>query len=250
MTIMKKYLPIFYLGIKSSLVYRGNYLIKIITQVLNLIVTLWMWCWLMGNNMHNFNYLAKYLIMTNTLSLLFSIAPTFTLADLIQSGKLSNYLTKPVSLYWYLYLTYIGSQLPIIIFYLVLGLYFNLNIGFISLILYLIFCSFMFFNLALVFGSLGFWLINMWPLKSGLFAIYLLFGGLYFPLSMLGKNIYSWLQYNPFSLVTDVPAKLIASNINQTNIYYLAVAVWLIIFYCIYKKTFKLGLKKYEGVGV
>ncbi|MCT7755619.1 MAG: ABC transporter permease, partial [Lactobacillus iners] len=28
MTIMKKYLPIFYLGIKSSLVYRGNYLIK------------------------------------------------------------------------------------------------------------------------------------------------------------------------------------------------------------------------------
>ncbi|MCT7781048.1 MAG: ABC transporter permease, partial [Lactobacillus iners] len=119
MTIMKKYLPIFYLGIKSSLVYRGNYLIKIITQVLNLIVTLWMWCWLMGNNVHNFNYLAKYLIMTNTLSLLFSIAPTFTLADLIQSGKLSNYLTKPVSLYWYLYLTYIGSQLPLIIFYLV-----------------------------------------------------------------------------------------------------------------------------------
>lgn len=215
MTNMKKYLPIFYLGIKSSLVYRGNYLIKIITQVLNLIVTLWMWCWLMGNNVHNFNYLAK-----------------------------------PVSLYWYLYLTYIGSQLPLIIFYLVLGLYFNLNIGFINLILYLIFCSFMFFNLALVFGSLGFWLINMWPLKSGLFAIYLLFGGLYFPLSMLGKNIYSWLQYNPFSLVTDVPAKLIASNINQTNIYYLAVTVWLIIFYCIYKKTFKLGLKKYEGVGV
>ena len=96
MTIMKKYLPIFYLGIKSSLVYRGNYLIKIITQVLNLIVTLWMWCWLMSNNVHNFNYLAKYLIMTNTLSLLFSIAPTFTLADLIQSGKLSNYLKKQV----------------------------------------------------------------------------------------------------------------------------------------------------------
>jgi len=43
MNTSKKYLAIFYLNLKKVLVYRGNVLIKFITQIVNLAVTLWMW---------------------------------------------------------------------------------------------------------------------------------------------------------------------------------------------------------------
>lgn len=251
MKALKKYLSIMHLGIKSGLVFRANYLIKIATQALSLLVTLWMWQWIGNGQKSDLTSISQYLIITNLLSLVFSISPAFNLANLIKSGKLSFYLTRPVSLYGHLYLQFLGSQLPLLAVYLVVVLAIHLSADIIiSLVLYVMVTSIMFFNLMMITGSLAFWLINLWPLRSGLYAIYLLLGGLYFPLKMLGSRIYSWLKYNPFSLVTDIPANIAIAKVDQLQSYYLAAVIWAIVFYLGYRLIYAKGQKKYEGVGV
>lgn len=246
----KKYTPTFYLGIKNSLIFRSNLVFGWLIQLTNLFVSLWMWYALLKNN--NFIDMAKYLIITNTTALIFTTSPLYMLSNLIQSGRLSICLTKPISIYWYLFFYNMGKQLPLLLFYIGLFILFAHNaLVIFILFMYLALSTMMFFNLMIVLGSLGFWLINMWPLRNGINAIYLLLGGLYFPLTMLGKDLYRWLQYNPFSLITDVPARMIVGNsTNNIMQYYIAVIIWGIVFYYLGKFLFKKGMKVYEGIGV
>lgn len=246
---MKKYLPVFYLGLKNSLIFRANTLIRLLSQVVNLGISLWMWAALLP---HGFLKMARYLLLTNTAALLFSTAPLYLLVNLIKSGQLTNFLIRPLSIYWYLLTDSLGGQAPLLLFYFALFLILaNRPLTFIFLLIYLLICGFMFFNLMLVLGSLAFWLINLWPLQSGINALYLLFGGLYFPLTMLGQHIYAWLQYNPFSLVTDVPARLInCQSLTEFVPFTLATLGWLIVLFCLQHLLFRRGMCRYEGVGL
>lgn len=246
---IKKYMPVLYLGMKDNIIFRSNIILTIILQIANLAVSLWVWNLLLPHS--DFINMARYLILTNTTALIFTTTPLYYLAGLISSGRLSMYITKPISLFWYIFLYSFGKQVYILILYL--GLLVILSNNFLIVIFLLFYCivaNFMFFNLMLLLGELSFWIINMWPLRNGINAIYLLLGGLYFPLNMLDKRIYSWLQYNPFSLVTDVPARLMINGVDTNAVkYFLAIILWLVSFNFLRKYIFKIGIKKYEGIG-
>ena len=249
MIINKKYFSIFYLGIKNTLIFRANTLISLLTQVVNLCVSLWIWKILLPSSA-DFIEMTKYLLLTN--AIIFTTYPLYFFADLVSSGKLSMYVTKPMSMYWYIYLYNLGRQSLFLIFYFGLIMIFSKDILVVSaLFIYMFIANFMFFNFMLLLGELSFWIINMWPLRNGINAVYLLLGGLYFPLNMLNKSIYVWIRFNPFSLVTDVPANLIISGISSKLIVYIIAAViWLILFRILQKYLFEKGFKKYEGVGI
>ncbi len=249
MIINKKYFSIFYLGIKNTLIFRANTLISLLTQVVNLCVSLWIWKILLPSSA-DFIEMTKYLLLTN--AIIFTTYPFYFFADLVSSGKLSMYVTKPMSMYWYIYLYNLGRQSLFLIFYFGLIMIFSKDILVVSaLFIYMFIANFMFFNFMLLLGELSFWIINMWPLRNGINAVYLLLGGLYFPLNMLNKSIYVWIRFNPFSLVTDVPANLIISGISSKLIVYIIAAViWLILFRILQKYLFEKGFKKYEGVGI
>lgn len=251
MIINKKYFSIFYLGIKNTLIFRANTLISLLTQVVNLCVSLWIWKILLPSSA-DFIEMTKYLLLTNVTAIIFTTYPLYSFADLVSSGKLSMYVTKPMSMYWYIYLYNLGRQSLFLIFYFGLIMIFSKDILVVSaLFIYMFIANFMFFNFMLLLGELSFWIINMWPLRNGINAVYLLLGGLYFPLNMLNKSIYVWIRFNPFSLVTDVPANLIISGISSKLIVYIIAAViWLILFRILQKYLFEKGFKKYEGVGI
>lgn len=246
---IKKYISIFYLGIKNNLIFRSNVTIHWMLQLVNLFVSLWMWNLLLDNS--RYLNMTKYLIITNLAALIFTTSPVFLLSNLIQTGKLTSYLVRPISAYRYIFMYSLGSQFPLILFYI--GVFIVLTHEFIVvfvLIVYLFLAQLMFFNLMWILGCLGFWLMNMWPLRNGLNAIYLLLGGMYFPLSMFGENVYSWLKYNPFSLVTDIPARFVTlNNLSEIIPASFTVVLWGILFWLLGKYLFKKGLNKYEGVG-
>lgn len=251
--MIKKYIAVFYLGLKNSLIYRSNYVIKLILQFANLIVSLLMWSWISKtNNSIDFRSLAQYLVITNITVLLFTTNPAFQLSNLIKSGKIVNFITKPVSLFWYLYFQNIGYSAPLLVFYFLMILFFKVQFKvIILLLLYLAIAYLMFFSMMMLLGTLGFWVINMWPLRAGINAIYSLLGGLYFPLSLLGQRTYSWIHFNPFSLVTDAPARLISGVLDTyavNNV--LVLGIWTAIFLIGYRMLLTKGLHKYDGASV
>ena len=193
---MKRYLPVYYLGLKNSLIYRANMIMKLVLQLASLLVTVLMWKFILAES-GNFQQMARYLLATNLISLIFTTGPVFQFADMVESGNLSLYLTRPLSLYWYLFNYNLGLQTPLLLLYLILLLFLVKSAGPVFLLLiYLFLSSLMFFSLMMVLAMLSFWLINMWPLRSGINAVYLLLGGLYFPLNLLGP-VYQYLKYNP-----------------------------------------------------
>ena len=144
-----------------------------------------------------------------------------------------------------------GTQAPLLLLYLILIMATGFNILLLShLLLYLVIAFFMFFNLMLLIGTISFWLVQLWPLRAGINAIYMLLGGLYFPLKLLGPS-FAFLQYNPFSLVTDVPARYISRPGNMSLVISASVSMlWAIIFLLLFKLIFKKGQVRYEGVGL
>ena len=247
---MKRYLPVYYLGLKNSLIYRANMIMKLVLQLASLLVTVLMWKFILAES-GNFQQMARYLLATNLISLIFTTGPVFQFADMVESGNLSLYLTRPLSLYWYLFNYNLGLQTPLLLLYLILLLFLVKSAGPVFLLLiYLLLSSLMFFSLMMVLAMLSFWLINMWPLRSGINAVYLLLGGLYFPLNLLGP-VYQYLKYNPFSLVTDFPARLLTGATSQRDLFAncLAVCCWLLFSVLLGKALFKKGIKTFEGAG-
>ncbi|MGM9906271.1 ABC-2 family transporter protein [Lactobacillus sp.] len=247
---MKRYLPVYYLGLKNSLIYRANMIMKLVLQLASLLVTVLMWKFILAES-GNFQQMARYLLATNLISLIFTTGPVFQFADMVESGNLSLYLTRPLSLYWYLFNYNLGLQTPLLLLYFILLLFLVKSAGPVFLLLiYLLLSSLMFFSLMMVLAMLSFWLINMWPLRSGINAVYLLLGGLYFPLNLLGP-VYQYLKYNPFSLVTDFPARLLTGTISQRDFFAncLAVCCWLLLSVLLGKALFKKGIKTFEGAG-
>lgn len=247
---MKRYLPVYYLGLNNSLIYRANMIMKLVLQLASLLVTVLMWKFILAES-GNFQQMARYLLATNLISLIFTTGPVFQFADMVESGNLSLYLTRPLSLYWYLFNYNLGLQTPLLLLYLILLLFLVKSAGPVFLLLiYLLLGSLMFFSLMMVLAMLSFWLINMWPLRSGINAVYLLLGGLYFPLNLLGP-VYQYLKYNPFSLVTDFPARLLTRTTDQRDFFTncLAVCCWLLLSVLLGKALFKKGIKTFEGAG-
>ncbi|MCD5534112.1 ABC-2 family transporter protein [Lactobacillus delbrueckii] len=247
---MKRYLPVYYLGLKNSLIYRANMIMKLVLQLASLLVTVLMWKFILAES-GNFQQMARYLLATNLISLIFTTGPVFQFADMVESGNLSLYLTRPLSLYWYLFNYNLGLQTPLLLLYLILLLFLVKSAGPVFLLLiYLFLSSLMFFSLMMVLAMLSFWLLNMWPLRSGINAVYLLLGGLYFPLNLLGP-VYQYLKYNPFSLVTDFPARLLTGATSQRDLFAncLAVCCWLLFSVLLGKALFKKGIKTFEGAG-
>lgn len=247
---MKRYLPVYYLGLKNSLIYRANMIMKLVLQLASLLVTVLMWKFILTES-GSFQQMARYLLVTNLISLIFTTGPVFQFADMVESGNLSLYLTRPLSLYWYLFNYNLGLQTPLLLLYLILLLFLLKSAGPVLLLLiYLFLSSLMFFSLMMVLAMLSFWLINMWPLRSGINAVYLLLGGLYFPLNLLGP-VYQYLKYNPFSLVTDFPARLLTGTTDWRDFFAncLAVCCWLLLSVLLEKTLFKKGIKTFEGAG-
>ena len=91
-----------------------------------------------------------------------------------------------------------GSKFIFIIGYVfmfILAFFVNANIGYFFLVFLLFIINFcMFFMLVSLVGNLGFYLINMWTLRPLINSVYLLLGGLLFPLNLLGNNIYKITQ--------------------------------------------------------
>lgn len=148
-----------------------------------------------------------------------------------------------------------GSKVLFIILYIlffVISIFIGYGILYTAfLFVFLVLNLVMFFLLISLIGNLGFYLIEMCPLRPIVEAMFLLFGGLLFPLSLLPKNAYKIFSISPFSMVGYKFSMALQKMMSvDMLIHEISISIiWAVIFYLLYKITFKLGLKRYEGMG-
>ncbi len=258
---MKKYLIILISYMKSNMIYKFNFLTGIITHLIGMSVSIFTWIAIYNSTENSLigNYSKKqmivYILLTNFSALLFSTEMVTRLGSLVRTGKLTSLILKPISLLGEFFVSYIGQRFFIFVTYLFMFLFINSfhpsKIYTLFVFVFFIVNFTMFFLFIALLSNLGFWLIQMWPIKPLVNSLYLLTGGLYFPLNLMPKSIYAIVEKTPFALVGYNYSRAIQGLISLQDLYkYILISsVWMIIFYLLYSFSYYKGLKRYEGMG-
>lgn len=258
---MKKYLVILINQIYIQLSYKFEFITGLISQLINLSVSIFTWLAIYQSSDalviggYNKDQMIFYIVLSNFSALLFSTEMVVRMGGLIRTGKLTTILLRPYNILGESLARFIGQRFIFIIIYLLLFIlsdFFHSSLVYtLSVFLFFIINFFMYFLFLSTISNLGFWLIQMWPLRPLINSSFLIAGGLYFPLNLMPKSLFSVLEKTPFALVGYNYSRSLQGMLTLSELmtYIGFSALWLIFFYYVYKWSLNLGLKRYEGMG-
>jgi ABC-2 type transport system permease protein len=180
----------------------------------------------------------------------------------IQRGELVSYILKPFPYYFFKFFLEIpyrilqGSYGLIVLFIFTIFFHgaFSVTTDVITLIfavVIIILAFFLSFTFKMSVGIAAFWLTDIRGFNQLVEALILIFGGFLLPLSLL-PNIFAQIAYFlPFSYMIYFPIVVLQGG--QTIIHLIQIIamqiIWLLILIDLYILLWKIGIKKFTGVG-
>jgi ABC-2 type transport system permease protein len=260
---MRKYLVIALKQFLATMSYKFNFVMGLISPLIMLFLTYWTWTAIYNSagsteiGGYTESEMLAYIIIANLTFMIFSFESVMRMSGMVRNGKLTVVLVRPISILGESVAVFVGQKLIFVGGYVVMIAVFYAagfypSIAYAGMMLLVFVVNFILFTLLVTLISLAsFWVIQMWPLRSILNAVYFLLAGMYFPLDLLPDSIFSWLRYNPFSLIGHDMTKglqgvLSLGELSQTL---LAATVWILILCAMYAQVLKRGLHRYEGMG-
>lgn len=257
-----KYCKIIQLNIINSLEYRFNFILKLVSGIVPLLVQVFIWTSVFNfNNITDmFGYdklkLLVYVAIATGTAKLLSIDNHERIAREIKMGELNFYIIKPLNhmLYW------LSSELGSKVFYgLFLTIVFSvisITILKITLLQILLGCIMVLFSIILNFlifyliSLLSFWFIEISSIFTAVNMIIIFVGGGVIPLDLILGRYVVW-SISPFSLMFYVPIKMF---VQPMTLYYIGIeslfaVAWIVILLLICNIILNRGLKKYVAVG-
>ncbi|MGL4662245.1 MAG: ABC transporter permease [Culicoidibacterales bacterium] len=255
---MRKYIYVFITNFQMTLTYKLNFITSIFSSVITIVISFFLWkAVYAGSDMQSIggyteNQMLRYIIFANMLAIVFSFDSVVRLGGLVRSGKLTTMILRPICLLGEFLASFLGQKIMYIVFVFICIIFLSEPSSQLYLRLVYLGVSFtIFFLLMAVISNVGFWLIQMWPMRPVISGLYMLLGGLFFPLNLLPGNIYVIIQYNPFAFFGFHITNILQGMYSNETIYTLLVVsiFWISLLYGIYKLSLNRGLKKYEGMG-
>ena len=259
---MKKYFLTFMNRLMTTIVYRFDFVCGLALTAFNVMISVFVWNAIYKTSTidsfrgYSFEDMVVYLVLTNISSMVFSFDICFRIGNMIRTGQFSTYLFRPINVLYDSFFDYLGRCFISILIFIgtvfIYDLYSGIGIfDFLLTLSYFFLCIFLWFQIASIISLLGFRVIQMWPLKPILRGVYMLFAGMYFPISFLPSGFSRIIAYNPFGMIgcnlsEVVMGKYIQSKVFTLNIY---LVLCIIILNLIYRVLYKKALKLYEGMG-
>ena len=258
---------IFNLGVQSNLVYRWNFLLRVLVSFVPLMGSVFLWNAVFAGQKafagYTFTSMVAYFI---TLILLDTLTVTteddFQIAEDIREGLINTLLLKPLDYRLYRFQLYASSRmvhsafaaLPLAISMIWLGYYFrglpwleNLPMALLATIgaalIQFLFC----FSLAMI----AFWILDIGSVTFIVYSIEFLLGGHIFPIDAFP----GWLQVIslrlPFAYETWFPAAILIGHVHGAALWqgFFWQWAWIGFFYVLSGVLWKRGLHQYTAVG-
>lgn len=251
---------------QRGLTYRATVLAYRAGEIIEVLVLLLMWMAIFKNQpiVQGFtvNEMVTYILIGNIFRVMTrNFIPTFMAAE-IKEGKLSMYLTRPMTYFSYTMAREIG-RLGLALFLsltsqiVIVGLFHNwiivnADIRYLGIIAIMIVLGFLNELLLLyLVGCIAFWTDEVDGIYESIFKLQRFFAGVYFPLSFLPTILAQISFALPFAYTFFIPAQLYLKKIDlAVGIRGVIVQlVWLGILYMMVQCVWKRGLKRYEGTG-
>lgn len=266
---MKKYLSVFKISFQQEFVYRLNFIMWRMRNILQIFLVFFLWDAVFANSDRLIFGYDRAQVLTYVFGLL--IIRAFVLsaraADVageISRGDLSNHLLKPFSYFKYYFARDLSSKSLNLIFavfetmvlYLILKPPFFLQTNALNLILFLIaiiIAVLIFFILLFIVSSVPFWLPEAgWGMHFLVTVVIVDFlSGALFPLDILPVAIQNILNLTPFPYLIFFPLQVYLGKIAGFTLIrgLLISGFWVIALWLLMNAIWKRGLKAYQAHG-
>ena len=260
-----KWWAVFNLHLQDSFAYRAQGIVWILTDTVPTITLPLMWLAAFGsrqmiNGFTRQELVAYYLCMSVCSNI--AVAHPWEIAKDIKDGRLSIYLTRPFSYYWFIFASNLSwrlvrSVLFVPFFFLTLAVlrpylsWGNFHLG-IEFWLSLILAHILSYQLSWCLGQAAFFLVEI----SGIYEFYYMIGaflaGQMAPLQMLPEGIRAVAHFLPFSYVLWFPVQIFLGRIDSAQAYQGMAyqLVWIVVLAILGKWLWNSGLKRYTAVGI
>jgi len=263
---LKKYFFIFKTSWQNNFVYRLNFVMWRLRNIIGLLTIYFLWS-AVFKNQGIFGWqrpaILTYVFLAAVFNSFVFSSKTADLAGKINRGEISNFLLKPLSIFKYAFSLDISHKLLNTAFSLleVLLLVFLLkpNLIWQTKIIYLVLTAFSlalsliaYFLVDFLLGTIGFWTPEVWAPRF-IFSIVLGFSaGSYFPLSFLPRPVYLFLKLTPFNYFIFFPLQLYLAKLTVAEIVqgFLVLTIWILLLAKLTKAVWQKGVKSYEAWGI
>ena len=258
---------IFSLGVQTNLIYRWNFLVRVLVSFVPLLGSVFLWNAVFAGNKafagYTFNTMVAYfitLILVDTMTV--PNEDDFQIAEDIREGRINTLLLKPIDYRLYRFHLYASARsvhaafavVPLGIAMIWLGRYYadlpwlaNLPLTLLAVAGAAMIQFFFCFTLAMI----AFWLLDIGSITFIIYSIEFLLGGHIFPVDALP----AWLQVIclrlPFAYETYFPAAILIGHVHGTALMhgFLWQGAWIGFFYVLSGILWKRGLRRYTAVG-
>jgi len=265
---MRKYLEVFKISFQQEFVYRLNFIMWRLRNVLQILVVFFLWDTIFSDSSKVvFGYdRAKILTYIFGIMIVRSIVLSVRSIDIageISRGDISNYLIKPIDYlkYWFTRdvsskaLNLIFASFEVTLLFFILKPQFFLQTNIINLgffVISLFFAVLLYFLLIFLFSLPTFWYPNQaWGFIFLLIVFTDILAGGVFPIDVLPEKLQSLVFLTPFPYLLFVPIEIyLGKYVIWTNLRFLLVSFcWILFLFVINKKVWWLGLKSYRAEG-
>ena len=266
---MKKYFSIFKISFQQEFVYRLNFIMWRLRNVMQIFLVFFLWDTVFSDPKRVVFGYDREKILTYVFAIL--IVKAFVLsaravdvAGDIARGDLTNYLLKPVSYFKYWFTRDISSKSLNLLFaavefsllYLILKPPFFFQTNPLSLIAFVVSIAvaiFIFFTLLFIVSAVPFWAPGMgWGVHFLVTVIIVEFlSGSLFPINILPGNIYRFLLLTPFPYLIFFPIQVYLGNIEGFEFFrgLLTAVFWSVLLWFAMRAIWKKGLMAYQAWG-
>ena len=265
---MKKYWSVIKIGIQNTLVYRVNFLFRILFGLIPLIATISLWRAIYeGGETAIAGYsiaemISYYLVVTIVDSLTAVSDDDWQIAADIKDGNISHFMIKPIDYLSYRLCLFGAGRLiytavalvPVALFIFLQRRYFVLPADGATLAWFLVsvaLTGLLQFFISYTMALLAFWLLEVSTFIFILFAFEYIAGGHLFPLDILPPAVARVLYLTPFPYQLFFPVSIYVGKTTGSALYQGLVVQtgWVIATYLLARFVWQRGIRKYAAVG-
>lgn len=265
---MQKYFTLFQLSWENEFVYRLNFILWRLRNMLRFLMVFFLWKGIFSSNASVFGYsqpqIITYVFLVLALQSLILSAPSAdNIGGEIGNGDLSNYLVKPVGYLKYWFTRDMASKILNIFFsfgeLFVVWLIFRPSLtlptspaSFFGFLIAAAFALMIYYLLSAAARFLAFWTPeNTWGVAFLILVFTEILAGGIFPLNILPKWAYISLQFTPFPYFAYFPIAIFTGKIVGLEMLRILVqsGFWFVLTYWMTKILWKKGIIAYQASG-
>lgn len=264
---MEKYLRVLSNSLQEYFAYRLNFILWRVRVVVSILISFFLWQTIFKGRSQVFGYeqaqMLTYILLITFLNGIVLSTQTFRVAEEINLGTLSSFLIRPFSYFGYVLSRDISDKIvntffsvfEIILLVIILRPPVFLQTSFFWLGLFIVTCilaALLFFEIGMLLSIIGFWSRETWSPRFIFFILVTFLAGTYFPLDILPKPIYEFLQLLPFTYLIFFPLKIYLGHIDFVLLTrgFIIMISWIILMLIILRYSWKRGLKIYTAEGI